>query len=106
MRSNLMVLAQTFATANGWALATVSKKIHGDQSFLERYLAGRGSTTIKTYFGMVDYMRANWPKGTPWPKTVEVPKLSRTPSKALPGRDQTGKFLGKKLDKGSGAPSR
>ena len=106
MRSNLMVLAQAFADAKGWALSTVSKRIHGDQAFLERYISGKGSTTVKTYFTMVERFRAEWPTGAPWPKTVEVPKLSRTPHKALPERGDSGKFLGKKLDKGSRAPSR
>jgi hypothetical protein len=102
MRSNLMVLAHSFASAKGWALSTVSKKIHGDQSFMERYISGKGSTRIDTYFLMVDRFRAEWPTGAPWPQTTEVPKLSRTPHKKLPDRGARGKFLGKKLDKGSG----
>lgn len=102
MRSNLMALAQTFAIAKGWALATVSKRIHGDQAFLERYLQGNGSTTIKTYFTMVDRLRADWPPGVRWPKTVGVPKLTRKrPTRRLPKRGARGLFLGKKLDKGS-----
>lgn len=106
MRSNLMVLAQAFADAKGWALSTVSKKIHGDQAFLERYISGKGSTRIDTYFAMIDRFRAEWPTGAPWPKTTEVPKLSRTPHKTLPERGPDGEFLGKKLDKGSRSPSR
>jgi hypothetical protein len=97
MRNNLLVLAQTFATAKGWALATVSKKIHGDQAFLERYLAGQGSTTIKTYFLMVERLREAWPKGAPWPKTLAVPRLARVPHKPMPQRAPSGKFLGKKV---------
>ena len=106
MRSNLMVLAQAFADAKGWAMSTVSKRIHGDQAFLERYISEKGSTRIDTYFAMIERFRAEWPTGAPWPKTVEVPKLSRTPHKALPERGDSGKFLGKKLDRGSRSPSR
>jgi hypothetical protein len=83
MRQNLMVLAQTYANARGWALATVSKEIHGNHQFLERYLAGEMSTTIKTYFLMVNRMRAKWPRGTPWPRTAPVPKLGKKVDKGF-----------------------
>jgi len=101
-----MVLAQAFADAKGWALSTVSKKIHGDQAFLERYISGKGSTRIDTYFTMVDRFRAEWPTGAIWPQTMEVPRLARTPNKPMPERDPKGLFLGKKLDKGSRAARR
>lgn len=104
MRDNLTVLAQAYANAKKWSLATVSKKIHGKHSFLEDFIAGRASTALKTYFGMVDKLRADWPKGTPWPVTREVPKLSKVPynptSNARP-KGPDGKFLGKKAPKGS-----
>jgi hypothetical protein len=77
MRENLLVLAQTYATANGWSLSTVSKQIHGNQAFLAKFLAGEISTTIRTYYQMVDRLRENWPRKTPWPKTVAVPKLGK-----------------------------
>ncbi len=74
MRQNLLVLAQTYANARGWALTTVSKKIHGNQDFLAEFLAGRISTTIRTYYRMVDKLREDWPRGTPWPTTVTIPR--------------------------------
>lgn len=77
MRENLLVLAQTYATANGWALATVSKQIHGNQAFLEKYLAGEISTTIKTYYLMVNRLRQRWPAKTPWPRTAPTSKLGK-----------------------------
>jgi hypothetical protein len=77
MRENLLVLAQTYATANGWSLSTVSKQIHGNQAFLAKFLDGEISTTIKTYFLMVDRLRKNWPKKTPWPKTRAIQKLGK-----------------------------
>jgi hypothetical protein len=101
MRQNLLVIAQTFATAKGWALATVSKQIHGNQAFLERYLAGEISTTIKTYFVMVDRLREAWPPGTKWPATLDVPRPKRVeyrrPANPTP-RGAGGRFLGKKVD--------
>ena len=77
MRENLLVLAQTYATANRLSLSTVSKQIHGNQAFLAKFLEGEISTTIKTYYQMVDRLRKNWPKGADWPKTRAVPKLGK-----------------------------
>jgi hypothetical protein len=77
MRENLLVLAQTYATAGGWSLSTVSKQIHGNQAFLAQFLAGEISTTIKTYYLMVNRLRKSWPKKTPWPRTIPVPKLGK-----------------------------
>jgi hypothetical protein len=101
MRENLLVLAQTYATANGWSLSTVSKMIHGNQAFLSKFLAGEISTTIKTYYGMIEYLRMNWPKGTDWPVTQDIVRPMRRVStrRDLPPRDDDGKFLGKKVEK-------
>lgn len=77
MRENLIVLAQAFADANGWSLSTVSKQIHGNQAFLAKYSAGEISTTIKTYYLMVNRLRRDWPKKTPWPKTSPIEKLGK-----------------------------
>ena len=77
MRQNLIAIAQTYATAKGWSLATVSKQIHGNQAFLAEYLAGRMSPTLRTYFAMVEKLRANWPRGVEWPKTAAIPKLGK-----------------------------
>lgn len=77
MRNNLIALAQTYASAKGWSLATVSKEIHGNQAFLAEYLAGRMSPTIRTYFAMVEKLRAKMPRGTKWPKTAPLPKLGK-----------------------------
>ena len=76
-RENLMVLAQAYADANNWSLSTVSKQIHGNQAFLARYANGEISTTIKTYYAMVDRLRTNWPPETPWPITAPVPELGK-----------------------------
>lgn len=83
MRENLLVLAQTFATANGWSLSTVSKQIHGNQAFLAEYLAGEVSTTIKTYYLMVNRLRSKWPPKTAWPKTSPISKLGKKVDKGF-----------------------
>ena len=102
MRENLLVLAQTYATAKGWALTTVSKQIHGNQHFLQGFIAGNISTSIKTYHRMIDKLRAAWPTGVKWPITRDVPRPTRVAYREplnLPKRGPGGKFLGKKVPK-------
>lgn len=109
MRNNLFALAQRYATGHGLNLTTVSKRIHGNQRFLERFLEGKVSTTLRIYFQMVDRLRATWPKKTEWPKTVPVPRLSRVPYRPAtnqPERGDNGRFLGKKVHRGQRPPSR
>ena len=77
MRDNLMKLAEKFAEATGWSIATISKKIHGKSTFFEEYGAGEQTTRISHYFLMVNRFRARWPKGTRWPTTWPVEKLGR-----------------------------
>lgn len=77
MRQNLIVLAQRYAEAKKWSLSTVSKQIHGNQAFLEKYLRGEVAPTTETYFKMVNRLRINWPAGTEWPKTSPMPKLGK-----------------------------
>lgn len=77
MRTNLIAVAQRYAEAKGWSLATVSKEIHGNQAFLGAYLAGQMSPRVDTYFAMIEKLRANWPRGTKWPVTASIPKLGK-----------------------------
>lgn len=99
MRANLLVLAQTYADAKGWQLTTVSKQIHGNQYFFRDFVAGKISTTLKSYFRMIDDLRINWPVGLKWPVTRAIPHPSKVPYRTLPTRGDAGKFLGKKVDK-------
>lgn len=102
MQQNLLVLTQTYATAKGLALTTVSKRIHGNQSFIDDFIAGKISTTIKTYFGMIERLRDEWPKGTKWPVTRDIPRPGKVAFRApvpLPTRGPGGRFLGKKVPK-------
>ena len=84
MRENLLVLMQTYATANGLSLSTVSKKFHGNQAFLADYLIGKRSkkgrpisVSIRTYYQMVNDVRREWPEGVPWPQTARIPPLGK-----------------------------
>lgn len=84
MRDNLVVIAQTFATATKRSLTTVSKQIHGGGEFFARYAAGEVSCGIDTYFGMVEKFRDRWsdlPEKTPWPITSPMGKLGRNVDK-------------------------
>lgn len=101
MRENLLVLAQTYATAKGWSLVTVSKKIHGNQRFLAEFTDGDVSTTLRTYYQMVDRLRADWPKGVKWPKLRDVPAPGQKAEAVPHPRDETGKFLGKNIPGGA-----
>jgi hypothetical protein len=83
MRQNLLVLAQTFATAKGLALTTVSKQIHGRDDFLALYLKGEMSPTVRTYHVMLNRLRARWPRGTRWPTTRSIKKLSKRVDKGF-----------------------
>lgn len=106
MRENLLVVAQTYAAAKGWALTTVSKQIHGNQSFLEGFVSGRISVRIDTYHTMMDKFRAEWPPGAKWPVTRDIPAPKKLPYREpidLPERGTGGKFLGKKVHKRRGS---
>lgn len=109
MRDNLIVLAQTYADATGLSLATVSKRIGGKHCFLADFIAGRSSTTLTTYFAMVDRLRAAWPAGTGWPETRAVPKPMRTEvtdaqrakrARTMPTRTGDGRFVRKSVKGG------
>ena len=102
MRENLLVIAQTYADAKGWSLATVSKQIHGNQSFLTEFMAGNVSCGIGTYEQMLDRLRVNWIAGLAWPKTRDVPAPKRRPYRpaAETTRGPGGKFLPKRKKKG------
>ncbi len=101
MRDNLLVLAQTFATAKGWSLVTVSKKIHGNQRFLAEFTDGTVSTRIETYFLMIEKLREMWPPGLAWPVLRDIPAPPRRVETVPRPRGDRGKFLGKKVPGGT-----
>lgn len=77
LRDNLITLAQTFATARGLSLTTVSKQIHGKHNFLERYAKGEVSPRVDTYFFMIRHLRRNWPPGVSWPELRPINGLGK-----------------------------
>lgn len=101
MRENLFVVAQAYADANGLAMTTVSKRFHGNQFFLERFIRGQVSTTVRKYYEMLERFREEWPAGAKWPVTKETGRPTRVAPpavpRAMPPRGPGGKFLGKKV---------
>lgn len=77
MTENLMVVAQTFASSRNWSLTTLSKRIHGNQGFLENYATGRVTVTIRTYFQIIEKLRQMWPEDLAWPITSALPPLGK-----------------------------
>jgi hypothetical protein len=67
-RDHLLTLARVYAEAKGIALSTVARKFHGAVFFLEDFERGDCTVTLKKYDEMVDALRADWPKGTKWPR--------------------------------------
>jgi hypothetical protein len=92
MRTNLIALAQRYAEAKGWSLATVSKEIHGNQAFLGAYLAGEMAPRIDTYFSMVEKLRANWPR--------EPLAWEKTDSRIWKARASSGEFSIERIEDG------
>lgn len=78
MRQNLIAMAQAYAHAKGWALATVSKEIHGNQAFLEGYLNGEMSPTTKKYFAMMKHLVSNMPESGRIPDLAFIHPLGKT----------------------------
>jgi hypothetical protein len=78
MRENLMALANAYADATGLSLTTISKRIHGKQSFFAEYGAGKQTLRVNHYWYVIDRFREEWPDGTPWPKTRSIPPLVKS----------------------------
>ena len=67
-RLYLLTLARMYAKEKGLALATVARKFHGADSFLEDFERGDRSVTLRKYDEMIDALHADWPDGTKWPR--------------------------------------
>ena len=82
-RENLIKIARAFADACGLSLATVSRRFHGNQAFLDEYRRGECSLTVSKYDSMIAAFRAQWPKDASWPLTRAV--LIPRPGKKVAG---------------------
>jgi hypothetical protein len=68
-RENLLKIAGAFAKATGLSTATVSRRFHGNQAFLDDYRRVECSITISKFGAMVEAFQKEWPKGAVWPLT-------------------------------------
>ena len=68
-RENLLKIAGAFAKATGLSIATVSRRFHGNQAFLDEYRRGGCSITLSKFEAMITAFRAEWPAGAQWPLT-------------------------------------
>jgi hypothetical protein len=66
-RDNLRILAKAYAGARKISLAAVSKEVYGKSTFIDEFVRGDVSISIKNYSEMVDTITARWPSGTKWP---------------------------------------
>jgi len=76
-RKNLLRLAETYAEAKGYKLATVSRRAHGDPRFFDSLKEqeqrgertdSKGSFTIRVYSKLITWFYSNWPE-------IEFPEL-------------------------------
>lgn len=72
LRTNLMALATTYAEATNAPLTAVSKRFYGHMLFFDSFKTGDMSISIDKYDTVIEKMRSEWPKGTPWPKLQRV----------------------------------
>jgi hypothetical protein len=74
LRIYLLHVARTYAKANDYALATVSRRFHGADSFLEDFAVGRCTVTLRKFDEMLMLFRVHWPKGVKFPQCKIVNK--------------------------------
>lgn len=60
-RDYLLRIARTFASANGIALATVSRRFHGTDSFFVDFELGQRTITLRKLESMLVEFQNNWP---------------------------------------------
>ena len=68
LRVYLLLVARTYAKQNDYALATVSRRFHGADRFLEDFAIGRCTVTLRKFDEMLTAFRQHWPKGVAFPQ--------------------------------------
>jgi hypothetical protein len=84
IRDYLVDIAKQYAAINQWSISTVSRTLHGTDSFFQDFEAGKCSVTLRKADEMLRlfrYGRKGKRKGgrnhgecPPWPKSVPFPK--------------------------------
>src|SRR5262245_42474870 len=74
LRNYLLLLARVYAKANDLALATVSRRFHGADGFLEDFAVGKCTVTLRKYDEMIDAFEKHWPDNVAFPQCKLVNK--------------------------------
>lgn len=78
LKDYMLAIAEEYARANGWVLATVARRLHGDDGFFRKFAAGEVSITLKKYDEMLVSFASDWPEDAEWPKPNGMLKTIRT----------------------------
>ena len=66
-RTNLLILAGTYAKANRMSLSQVSTRAYGSAYFLQKFKEGKVSISLAKLDEMIAWFRENWPPNADWP---------------------------------------
>lgn len=78
IKENLLAIADAYAKATGFSIATISRQFHGNQAFLGDFKKGERSITVSKMEEMLAAFRAGWPPGAKWPPTRPI-RMGRRP---------------------------
>mgnify|MGYP007090089959 CR=1 FL=1 len=76
LKSQLLKVADAYATSRGLSRSRVSTIVFNDGMTLDRIASGKDLTT-GNYEKAMRWFAANWPSGERWPRGVERPKRER-----------------------------
>jgi len=80
LRQSLITVAQAFASGEGCALSTVSRRCRNDSGFFHRLSDENKSFTARTFDEVMQWFSDNWPDDSDWPAAISRPDISITQS--------------------------
>jgi hypothetical protein len=81
--TDLLRLAQLYATATGVSLSTLGRRACGNNRLFLRLAEGAGAN-IRTLERVETYFRATWPDNAPWPIDIQPGLGERRRRRAMP----------------------
>jgi hypothetical protein len=94
-RENLLALAVAYMRATGLSMATVSRRVHGTDTFLEKFGLRRCSITLRKFDEMCMTFAEIWPAEAPWPKVYYLPPPMRKAAKTRNSHRRTRRGVSK-----------
>lgn len=76
LRSNLLLLAETYAKAKDFSLTTIARNAAGDWRFFDRLNEESKTFTARKYDEVVQWFSDNWPADLGWPDSIVRPAHS------------------------------